>query len=274
MISTWILACTLVAQVPAPVVTPSTQKPAASLAEQTASQPARPAGQTAATPAQVSPWTDDRPITHLFQNLGKDLRALGTWEVGGIILVGGAATALLHPEDDNVAAWAQSQPTASTAADIGNAIGNGWTQSGGAIAVWAAGKAAGHDALAHVGSDLIRVQVLTNLLTSTVKVTTNRERPNGGAHAFPSGHTSTTFATAAVIQSHFGWGAGAAGYAVASYVGWSRIRSNHHWLTDVTFGAAMGVMSGHAVTRGHSSQWSVAPVKTPGGFAVVVTRRN
>jgi membrane-associated phospholipid phosphatase len=221
----------------------------------------------------VSPWTDDKPITHFFQNFGKDLKALGSPESAWVLLSGGVAAGALHPQDDNVAAWVHAQPTSSSAADVGNAIGSGWTQVLGAFGMWAAGKGAHNDALAHVGSDLIRAQAVNELLTDGLKVATGRTRPNGGSYSFPSGHTSSTFATAAVIQSHFGWLAGAAGYGVASFVGWSRVRSDHHWVSDVVFGSAIGVISGRAVARTHTSKWTVAPVKTPGGFAVFATRR-
>ena len=260
MLSSLVFTVALFAQTPAPVVDQATPKPPP------------PATKPAPATPQVSPWTDDQPITRFFQNFGKDLRALGSPESGWVLLAGGVAAGSLHQQDDNVAAWVQAQP-ASSAADVGNAIGSGWTQVLGSVAVWAVGKGAHKAALAHIGSDLIRAQAVNGLLTGGIKVATQRERPNGGSHAFPSGHTSATFATAAVIQSHFGWAAGAAGYGVASFVGWSRVRSNHHWLSDVVFGSAIGVISGRAVARTHTSKWTVAPVKTQGGFAVYVTRR-
>lgn len=258
MLSAWILTAALAAQPPQPVPSPL---------------PMRVEQQTPPKPAAVSPWTDDKPITHLFQNLAHDLQQLPSPETGGVLLFGGGAAALAHTKDASVAAWVQRQPSTSLAS-MGNAIGNGWTQAGGAVATWAIGKASGNDEVAHIGSDLIRAQALNGLLDTGIKVAVNRSRPNGGTHSFPSGHTSAAFATAAVMQTHFGWGVGAASYAVAGFVGWSRIRSNYHWLSDVAFGSAIGIISGRTITRGHSSQWTVAPIKTPGGMAIVVARRS
>src|ERR1019366_1892659 len=136
-----------------------TQAPAASIVDQATQQPAAPASQPAAKPLRISPWTDDQPITHLFQNLGKDLRGLGTAESFDILLVGGGMTALMHTKDNSLAFWVQQQPAASYPT-VGNTIGNGVTQAGGAIGVWVLGKMRGSDELAHIGSDLIRAQVL------------------------------------------------------------------------------------------------------------------
>jgi hypothetical protein len=271
MLSTWILTCTLLAQSPTPVIDQAPQAPLPPVVDQAAQPQATPAVQTPATPLRISPWTDDQPITHLVQNLGKDLRALGSAESVDIMLVGGGLAALMHTKDNSLAFWVQQQPPASYP-NVGNAIGNGVTQAGAAVGVWVLGKMRGNDELSHIGSDLIRAQALNEVLTGVIKVSANRPRPNGGTQSFPSGHTSATFATAAVLQSHFGWGVGMASYAVGSFVGWSRIRSNYHYLSDVVFGAAIGAMSGRAVAGHHTSKWTVAPVRTPGGFAVVVTR--
>jgi membrane-associated phospholipid phosphatase len=258
MLSAWILTVALITQAPHPVTSPPLTR-----VEQ----------QAPPKPAAVSPWTDDRPITHLFQNLAHDVQQLPSRESGGVLVFGAGVAALAHAKDQSIASWVHRQPSASYAS-VGNAIGDGWTEAGGAVATWAIGKASGNEEVAHVGGDLIRAQALNGLLDVGIKVAVNRGRPNGGTESFPSGHTSATFATAAVLQTHFGWGVGAASYAVAGFVGWSRIRSNFHWLSDVVFGSAIGVLSGRTVTRGHSSQWTVAPVKTPGGMAIVVARRS
>ena len=63
----------------------------------------------------------------------------------------------------------------------------------------------------------------------------------------PSGHTSATFASAAVLQDHFGWKVGVPSFAVAGFVGWTRIRDQHHWLTDVLVGAMIGFAVGYGM---------------------------
>jgi len=230
------------------------------------------AGQAPPPPA-ASAWPDDRPITHLLTNLVTDLGHLPSVGNAAILGIGGAATLAVHPLDDNLADWAGRQPSSSYTS-FGRAIGDGWVQGGAAVGVYVAGRVASDARLTHIGSDLVRAQALNGVLTTALKVVVDRRRPSGGNHAFPSGHTTAAFASAAVLQSHFGWRTGIPAYAVAGFVGWTRVRDHVHWLTDVAFGATVGTIAGQTVTRGHRARtWTVVPAKTAGGFAIYVTRQ-
>jgi membrane-associated phospholipid phosphatase len=228
------------------------------------------AGQPAATPATT--WPDDRPFTRLFQNLGKDLMALPSLPSAIILGAGGIGAAAAHEADDNIAqAAADSGSVGHT--KFGDVLGNGWVQGGAAAATYFVGKFTDKPRVTHTGSDLIRAQVLNGLITQALKVTIDRERPTGSGHAFPSGHTSATFASAAVLHSHFGWKVGVPAYAIASYVGWSRVQDGQHWMSDVVFGAAVGLAAGHTVALGHrGGAWNVVPMRTSGGGAVLFVR--
>ena len=152
-------------------------------------------------------------------------------------------------------------------------FGDGWFQGGAAVATYVVGKMRHQPRVTHTGSDLIRAQILNGLVTQALKITVDRERPTGSSRAFPSGHTSATFASAAVLQRHYGWKIGAPAYAVASFVGWSRVWDGQHWLSDVVFGAAVGLASGYTVTLGHRGPtWNVVPVRTSGGGAILLMR--
>ena len=214
----------------------------------------------------------DQPVTHLFQNLGGDLRALASPETGSVLAAGAAAALVVQRHDGEFADWAKRQPS-SPLATFGNRLGDGWIQAGGAFAVWIGGEAAHNTNVTHLGSDLIRAQVLNGVINTTIKVIVNRDRPTGSPYSFPSGHTSATFATATVVQHHLGWKAGTVAYAAAGFVGWSRVRTYQHWLSDVAFAAAVGIVSGRAVTRAHPRQWTVTPIKTQGGIAIFVSRQ-
>ena len=86
-------------------------------------------------------------------------------------------------------------------------------------------------------------------LTTTVGVTVilkesvTKTRPNGDPHSFPSGHTSTAFSTAAFLQNRYGWHYGVPGYAIATFVAWSRVDSDNHYWEDVVAGATIGAVS-------------------------------
>lgn len=231
---------------------------------------------TQSTPnTQGAPTTTeppDRPITHLFQNLVEDIRALPTVDTALILAVGGSGAAVLHLEDDNLRDWAAARG-ASGYTKIGGVVGDGWVQGGLAIATYAGGLVAHDRRVTHVGSDLIRAQFLNAILTQGSKAIAQRRRPSGGPHAFPSGHTSASFASAVVVQEHFGWKPGVAAYAMAGFVGWTRVRDRAHWLSDVVAGATVGTLVGHAVTKGHHlKRWAVVPSAGAGGVAVQFIR--
>ena len=72
-------------------------------------------------------------------------------------------------------------------------------------------------------------------------------RPDTGAKtSFPSGHTATVFMGAELVRLEYGWGYGAAAYAVAATVGAMRVYNNRHWCNDVLAGAGVGVLSAQA----------------------------
>jgi hypothetical protein len=235
-----------------------------------------PKPQTPVTPpaaASLTPSRPANPFVNLLPNLGHDITSLASESTVLVMGVGGAGAIASHNNDARVHEWALRQPKGSGLAEFGNATGDAIVQGTAAIAIWVAGKQTGQARLESTGADLIRAQILNAVLTVPIKYAVNRERPNGGHHSFPSGHTSATFATAAVIQRDYGLAVSAPFYALGGIVGWSRVRTNHHWLSDGVFGAAIGITSGLAVTKGHSSKWSVVPVKTSGGGAIYVTRR-
>ena len=65
-------------------------------------------------------------------------------------------------------------------------------------------------------------------------------------------------------------------YTVATYVAMSRLHENVHFLSDVVFGSAVGIVSGRAVTRRGRRYWELVPAPAPGGGAglmLVVTSR-
>ena len=48
-------------------------------------------------------------------------------------------------------------------------------------------------------------------------------------------------------RPRFGWKAGLPAYLAASYIGVSRLQENRHYLSDVIFGAAVGIVSGRSL---------------------------
>jgi len=217
-----------------------------------------------------SEWSDDHPFTRVLQNLGTDFKNVPTSTSAAIVGVGALGAIAVHRYDAPLSGWAKAQGPSSYT-KVGNVSGTGYTQAGVAVGTYALGKLIHDDVATHVGSDLIRGQLLNGIFTESLKVAVNRTRPTGSAYSFPSGHTSASFTTASVLEAHFGWGVGAAAYAAAGFIGWTRLRDDQHWLSDVVFGSAIGILAGHTVTLGHHLPVAIVPARTPhGGPAVVV----
>jgi membrane-associated phospholipid phosphatase len=230
-------------------------------------------GSTGADPTSQA-WPDDRPIIRLIPNLGEDLRALPSATTLLIAAGGTAVAATLSSRDNEVADWMRKQP-GSQWADIGEVLGDGWVQGAAALFTYGVGRLHGSPKVTHVGSDLVRAQVLNGILTKGMKLVIDRQRPDGGGHSFPSGHTAAAFASASVLHGHFGWKVALPAYSLAAYIGWTRLREDQHWLSDLAAGATIGVIVGQAVTSGHRQRaWTIAPVPARGGGIGFVIVRN
>ena len=89
--------------------------------------------------------------------------------------------------------------------------------------------------------------VANGIITYGLKFLTMRNRPDGSnKRSFPSGHTSNSFLGATIIQNVYGGDIGVPAYLLASITGLSRINDNKHYLSDVIFGAALGIGIGTA----------------------------
>ena len=110
--------------------------------------------------------------------------------------------------------------------------------------------------------------IYTYVLTEYVKSVVKRTRPDGEDNrSFFSGHTSTTFAAATYLwkelddfyddwdvtkndnslKNVFEISTFSVLYGWAGFVGYSRIRDNKHYLSDVIIGAAVGTLISHFV---------------------------
>lgn len=86
-------------------------------------------------------------------------------------------------------------------------------------------------------------------MTHGLKRTIDKERPNGGRHSFPSGHTSAAFQGASFIHKRYGAKYAIPAYVGATFVGYSRIQADKHDMTDVLAGAAIGTLSSWYFTK-------------------------
>jgi membrane-associated phospholipid phosphatase len=228
----------------------------------------------AAPPAPSTKEELERPLILLVPNLLRDLRRLASVDTAIMLGIGGGITLATYPADDTVTEHATAGGDKQFF-EVGNVLGSGWTQIGGAVGTFAVGAIARKRPVIHLGSDLIRAQALNGVLTQGLKFAVQRQRPgatDSSSYSFPSGHTSSTFATAAVVWRHFGWKAGVPASAVGAWVGAARVQLKRHFLSDVVFGAAIGTVAGRTVTIGHGRRTIVvAPAAVPRGAALMFT---
>ena len=92
--------------------------------------------------------------------------------------------------------------------------------------------------------------------TLLMKHVIDSPRPDGsGNDSFPSAHACTAFAGAELVRLEYGWGWGAAAYAMATGVALLRMYHDRHWLSDVLFGAGLGILCAQA------GRWLLEPAR-------------
>jgi hypothetical protein len=209
-----------------------------------------------------SVWRD------LFIGTGDDLRRLPSKQTLAWLGIGVVAAAGTRPADAHVGRTLAGVRELEEPLEPGAVIGSTPLQLGMSAATYAIGRATGWPRMTAAGADLFRAELVAQALTMGMKESVRRHRPEGAGFAFPSGHTTVSFASATVLQRHFGWSLGAPAYALASYVALSRVQMKRHYLSDVAFGAALGIAAGRTVTIGRERGVTLSPFATAGGGGV------
>ena len=162
----------------------------------------------------------------------------------------------------------------TTVFQSGNVIGSFVFQMGAGFAAYGAGKAFGNQKAAFVGRDIVRAQVVSQVMVQALKVTVRRDRPDHSNNmSFPSGHSASAFATATVLQRYYGWKVGAPAYAVGSYVALARMSWNRHHASDVVMGAGFGIAAARTVTMSVAkTKFNVGVQPQVGGASINFTK--
>jgi len=202
----------------------------------------------------------------------EDFKQLPSLQNLAILTVGGIGASIGHAMDHDITNAMSKSAGLGGVLHAGETVGGARTQFAAAVATYTIGRISGSNKVAVIGSDLIRAQIVTQTLTAGIKLSVGRTRPDGTMYSFPSGHSSVTFATATVLQRNLGWKVGLPAYGLATYVAASRVQVKRHFLSDVAFGAALGIVAGRSVTVGHGdARFAVSPAPAPGGAAVAFT---
>jgi len=135
--------------------------------------------------------------------------------------------------------------------------GDGIETAGQIIAVGIPVTAAGISFFKSDYDGVLQLSVSTLAAVGTayaLKSVVHEERPDhSDFHSFPSETTAGAFAGAAYLEKRYGWEYGLPAYALATFVGYSRVESKRHYWYDVAAGAAIGWGWSALLTDRHSN---------------------
>lgn len=189
-----------------------------------------------------------------------------------ILSLGLVTTLATAPYDAQIREdWKENQLLSKPATHVGDLLGSGVPG-----ALFALGQ---YYYDRENGIDHIQSIVGTSVYTSILKVAANRQRPNNSTNrlSFPSGHTSSSFASATAISMAYGWKAAIPAYAIAGVVAVSRLSGDVHWASDLAGGATLGIWMGYAYSSQispTSKKKSAATLKKWNEFVFVPSVQN
>ena len=266
------LACVACLALPHVVVAQEGKAAATDEASQEAAGTDRAAADAEATPLEpmdLGEPRDDgrRTLGRLPANLGRGI--IGVFSGDNLVpLAGGVAATGLAAFIDG----GYSQPSSDNDFNnFGHGFGDPVIVGAAAAGLFTAGRFVEGSRFRDMSYDLFVATTVNVLYTTGLKAVIHRTRPDGSNEdSFPSGHTSNAFAWATVVDKHYGWELGVPMYALAGFVGVSRVDRGSHFFTDVVAGAALGFIIGRTVVRQDGKpldgpQFAVSPIIGPSG---------
>lgn len=170
------------------------------------------------------------------------------------LLLAGGASIIMHngSADRDVEIHFRKHPSLSGFEDESlNILGHPMTHFG-ASSLWYYFSTENDDELNRQRAWTMRTALtLTWLATTGLKLARDNETPNGKDYAWPSGHTSSSFTVASVLDEFYGPKIGIPAYVAASAVAYRMMDTGDHWASDVVFGATLGWIVGHTVAGRH-----------------------
>lgn len=98
---------------------------------------------------------------------------------------------------------------------------------------------------------MFKATLYSSTVTNVLKYTVREPRPYSRTTltSFPSGHTTTAFAFSGFVAAEHGWAWGVPAVLMSTFVGYSRINDNAHYLHDVVAGATIGWVYGWGMSK-------------------------
>lgn len=204
-----------------------------------------------------------KPVDHLWMGL-RDFPNSESL----IVMGSGAALALtsFFFVDESVHKYFAGQNRLGSSERVGNDyLGTGIPGAGLAVSMLGYGLWSSRADYVDSGEAQLEALAATFVFTDLLKFTTRRSRPESANRlSFPSGHTSTVFASAASLMDTKGEAWGIPTLVLGAFTGLCRLDVNAHYLSDVLFGAALGYALGHSyalhhVEIGNAKSVSISP---------------
>lgn len=199
-----------------------------------------------------------REVAHaqgaVFSHASASLSELSDRHTLLLLGVGSALTLAALTVDHQVAAYFDGGHGWGGWGDLGNKfLGTGVPGAAIGLSTLIYGYYSKNESAQRSGSAQLEALLTTGLLTGALKVAVHRERPDRSDHySFPSGHSSTVFASAAVLHEMYGstW-LSLLAYSLAAYTAAARVVDQKHHVSDVIFGATLGMVIGRSFALGH-----------------------
>jgi membrane-associated phospholipid phosphatase len=227
----------------------------------------RPAAEELAATAGVPAGYWGKDVWH---QMGYESRDLGTrelwrgfktsfWDVENALLLtaamGASVTIRETGVDSTVRNRTHDHRQLGDGGEAIGALGHPGTHFAGTGILWLVSTLT-KDAKQHeVAKALAEALCVTGITTVGLKATARTREPDGDLYGWPSGHTASTVAVAAVLNEYYGPWVGIPCYALAGLVGYERIDSREHDLSDVVFGAMLGYVVGTSIARDEKAQF-------------------
>jgi membrane-associated phospholipid phosphatase len=203
------------------------------------------------------------------KDIGKNsVRLFSTRNVTPLV-VGAFASSLSRVADRSVSEFFENGNRLGNAQEVGTYLGHDIFLASGTAALFFAGRLSNDAKFREMSYSMTQGIILNTIITVGIKESVNRIRPTGlDGNSFISGHTSSMFTIATVLNEFYGHKVGVPAYAIAIFVGTSRLSKNVHYLSDVVAGAAIGYIVGKTVSNGNSfaeQNFTLAPAFSPQG---------
>ncbi len=230
----------------------------------TTSQPSEPTA-TADLAIPEGYWRKD-----LWHQMGHEAKAFGTenlwrgfktsfWDLENALLLtaamGASVTIRETGVDNTIRGRIHGHNQLGDGGEVIQVLGNPATHFAGAGILWLTSTLSEDMKQHEVAQSLTEALAVTGITTLGLKFTAGTREPDGDKYGWPSGHTASSVAVAAVLNEHYGPLVGIPCFALAGLVGYERLDSREHDLSDVVFGAMLGYIVGTSVARDEKAQF-------------------